>query len=259
VRTAPAVRVSASVSVPVYAAASTIERVIDVRPEGLQAHAHRQGKEGDEQCVLDQILCVLFTDEPDNGGDEHRVRATRSGKVIARRCRSPSTMRSNRRASATLRTGAQSCATVTGNLPKRGGDVLPCSGFDGDEWTRSTGEPYTADGLRSMLRRALDRAGIDGRGVSFHTLRHSFATRLVAASVDIKTVSTILGHSTSRAVHSNVTRTSGRRANTRRSPHILVEQKVWRHTDEKTEEKKLVDGRRLELPTSALRTRRSPN
>jgi hypothetical protein len=29
-------------------------------------------------------------------------------------------------------------------------------------------------------------------------------------------------------------------------------------TDEKTEEN-MVDGRRLELPTSALRTRRSPN
>ena len=45
--------------------------------------------------------------------------------------------------------------------------------------------------------------------------------------------------------------------------HILgtpgwAEQKVWRATDEKSEEI-LVDGRRLELPTSALRTRRSPN
>ena len=29
-------------------------------------------------------------------------------------------------------------------------------------------------------------------------LRHSFATRLVAANVDIKTLSAILGHSTSR-------------------------------------------------------------
>jgi integrase len=49
-----------------------------------------------------------------------------------------------------------------------------------------TGEPYTADGLRSMLRRAIERAGVDGRGVSFHTFRHSVATRLVAANVDIK-------------------------------------------------------------------------
>ena len=45
--------------------------------------------------------------------------------------------------------------------------------------------------------------------------------------------------------------------------HVLgtpgwAEQKVWRQTDEKIEEE-VVDGRRLELPTSALRTRRSPN
>src|SRR5215467_7466569 len=52
--------------------------------------------------------------------------------------------------------------------------------------------------LRTILRRAIERAHIDGRGVSFHTLRHSIASRLVAANVDIKTVSTILGHSTSR-------------------------------------------------------------
>jgi hypothetical protein len=45
--------------------------------------------------------------------------------------------------------------------------------------------------------------------------------------------------------------------------HVLgtpgwAEQKVWKGTDEKAEEI-VVDGRRLELPTSALRTRRSPN
>ena len=34
--------------------------------------------------------------------------------------------------------------------------------------------------------------------MSFHTLRYTAATRLLAANVDIKTVSAILGHSTSR-------------------------------------------------------------
>jgi hypothetical protein len=127
----------------------------------------------------------------------------------------------------------------------------------------------TVDGLRSMLRRAIDRAGIDGRGISFHTLRHSFATRLVAANVDIKTVSTILGHSTSRmlleryAHESEARKQAALAANPGPVGHVLgtpgwAEEKVWRQTDEKTEEK-MVDGRRLELPTSALRTRRSPN
>jgi len=77
-----------------------------------------------------------------------------------------------------------------------------------------TGKAYTGDGLRSMLRRALRRAHIDPSGVSFHTLRHT-----VAASVDIKTVSAILGRSTSRML-SNGTRTNRRRANNRHSPRI---------------------------------------
>jgi integrase len=132
-----------------------------------------------------------------------------------------------------------------------------------------TGQPYTADGLRSMLRRAITRAGIDGRGVSFHTLRHSVATRLVAANVDIKTVSTILGHSTSRmlleryAHESEARKQAALAANPGTVGHILgtpgwAEQKVWKQRDENLQEN-VVDGRRLELPTSALRTRRSPN
>jgi integrase len=132
-----------------------------------------------------------------------------------------------------------------------------------------TGTAYGADGLRSMLRRAVVRGGIDGRGVSFHTLRHSFATRLVAANVDIKTVSTILGRSTSRmlleryAHESEARKLAALAAHPGAVGHMLgtpgwAEQKVWRQSADKCEEK-VVDGRRLELPTSALRTRRSPN
>src|SRR5215813_13163748 len=123
--------------------------------------------------------------------------------------------------------------------------------------------------LRTILRRAIERAHIDGRGVSFHTLRHSIASRLVAANVDIKTVSTILGHGTSRmlleryAHESEARKRAAISAHTGAVGHILgtpgwEEQRVWRQTEEKIEEK-LVDGRRLELPTSALRTRRSPS
>ena len=130
------------------------------------------------------------------------------------------------------------------------------------------GQPYTADGLRSMLRRAIARADA-GPGISFHTLRHSFATRSVAANVDIKTVSAILGHSTSRMLleqyaHESETRKQAAlAANPGAVGHVLgtpgwAEQKVWKATNELSEEK-VVDGRRLELPTSALRTRRSPN
>jgi hypothetical protein len=47
-------------------------------------------------------------------------------------------------------------------------------------------------------------------------------------------------------------------AATRAATPGWAEQNVWTPTDEKIEER-MVDGARLELATSALRTRRSPN
>jgi Phage integrase family len=104
---------------------------------------------------------------------------------------------------------------------------------------------------------------------AFHLLRHALATRLVAGHVDIKTVAAILGHSTPRmlperyAHESEARKQAALAAHSGTVAHIFgtagwTEQKVWARTDEKIEEK-LVDGRRIELPTSALRTRRSPS
>lgn len=54
-------------------------------------------------------------------------------------------------------------------------------------------EPRT---LQRRFSRQMRRLGIEG--AHFHTLRHTFATRLIEIGVDIKTVSALLGHSSVR-------------------------------------------------------------
>lgn len=54
----------------------------------------------------------------------------------------------------------------------------------------ATGRPYTE--VKKSFKMACERAGIEG--LRFHDLRHTFATRLVKAGVDIITVRDLLGH-----------------------------------------------------------------
>lgn len=55
-----------------------------------------------------------------------------------------------------------------------------------------TGGPISPDSVNKMLHRVLERAGI--QKIRFHDLRHTFATMALQNGVDIKTVSTMLGH-----------------------------------------------------------------
>lgn len=55
------------------------------------------------------------------------------------------------------------------------------------------GRPLTRQGVHYLLQRRVRAAGI-GRAVSAHTLRHSFATHLVRAGADLRSVQEMLGH-----------------------------------------------------------------
>lgn len=55
------------------------------------------------------------------------------------------------------------------------------------------GQPYSAKSMTRIFREAKQRAGIL-KEVSFHALRHSFATHLLEKGVDIRYIKDLLGH-----------------------------------------------------------------
>ena len=65
-------------------------------------------------------------------------------------------------------------------------------GFSDYIFPSPTGGPISPDSVLHMLHRVLERAGLPK--IRFHDLRHTFATMALQNGVDVKTVSSILGH-----------------------------------------------------------------
>jgi integrase len=62
-----------------------------------------------------------------------------------------------------------------------------------------TGEPYDASQLRKRFYAAMEAAGMGHRcgregGITFHSLRHTFGTRMAAAGVPMRTLQEWMGH-----------------------------------------------------------------
>jgi site-specific recombinase XerD len=78
--------------------------------------------------------------------------------------------------------------------------------------------------LKKIIRPAVTRAGITGKAIGWHSFRHSLATNLRAAGVDLKTAQELLRHANSRItldVYTRAISATKREANNRVMTMVL--------------------------------------
>ena len=77
------------------------------------------------------------------------------------------------------------------------------------EWVfeGQSGGPYSERSVQAIFSRAKERSGVNPYA-TVHTLRHSFATHLLEAGVDLRYIQDLLGHESSKTteIYTHITR-----------------------------------------------------
>src|SRR5439155_4689123 len=95
---------------------------------------------------------------------------------------------------------------------------------------RDPARPFNDDKARTVFNQAKANAGIH-KGGSIHTLRHCFATHLLEAGVDVRTIQLLMGHA---SIHSTIwylhltSKLLGRHRTCLTSSTCLISPSLWR-------------------------------